>query len=120
MKENDVYHPAKVLLFVEETIWLIDEPGPDGTTPLASYRLNDTCFMPRHANDNNNFGDTIATYHNTSPSKPDEGQGNTVFVDGHIDYSDPWDTEIISGMEFRNSFLLAFPKRGARSTTMPY
>jgi len=121
MKEDGVYRPSNVLLFVEETIWLIDEPGPSGSSPFTSYRLNDTCFMARHQSDGGfNFGDTIATYHKTSPSAPNKGMGNTVFVDGHIDYSDPWDSEFVGGMEFRRSFLLSFPKKGAKSTVMPY
>lgn len=119
MKEGRVVRPSKVLLFVEETIWTINEGAP--TIPLAAkWILNDTCFMARHPNDGVFPGDTIATYHKTSTGKPNEGMGNTVFVDGHVALSDPWDTEVINGREFRRSYLLSFPKGGAKSLTKPY
>ncbi len=118
MKEGQVMGPAKVLLFVEETIWFINEGAP--TDPLASWILNDTCFFARHPDDPVGYGDTIATYHKTSTARPDYGMGNTVFVDGHVDFSDPWDTEIIGGKEFRRSYLLSFPKKGAKNATIPY
>ncbi len=118
-KESQIFNPAGVLVFVEETIWKINEPAPN--IPLAAtYILNDTCFMPRHPLDSIFPGDTIATYHETSVAAPNKGMGNTVFVDGHVELSDPWDTEIIGGMEFRRSYLLSFPKKGARNATKPY
>jgi len=118
-KESEIYGPASVLVFVEETIWKITEPAPKA--PLAAiWILNDTCFMARHPADSEFPGDTIATYHETSTAAPNKGKGNTVFVDGHVDLSNPWDTEIISGKEYRRSFLLSFPKRGARDTAKPY
>ena len=122
MKETEVYQPSKVLLFAEETIWLIYETDLPQTpfTAYARYTLNDTNFMARHRGDSNDFGDTIATYHLTSPSKPNEGMGNTIFVDGHVEYSDPWDTEEVGGTEFRRSFLLSFPKRFDKNGGMPY
>lgn len=120
-KELGVYRPSNVLLFVEETIWLIDDTDPPQTpTALATYTLNDTCFMARHYSDSLFPGDTIATYHSTSVAAPNKGKGNTVFVDGHVDFSDPWDTEIINGQQFRRSYLLSFPKKGARSMSKPY
>ena len=111
--------PDSVLLFVEETIWFFDDPATGKR--FNSAVLNDTNFMPRHYQDKSNaFGDTIATYHGTSTAKPNEGKGNTVFVDGHIDLSDPWDTEFIEGKEFRRSYLLSFPGRNVKSLTKPY
>ena len=118
MNEGQVKGPAGVLLYVEETIWYINEGAP--TEPLARWILNDTCFMARHPDDGNFAGDTIATYHKTSTAMPDYGMGNTVFVDGPVAFSDPWDTEVIGGKEFRRSYLLSFPKKGAKNLTIPY
>ena len=118
MKESQVVNPNGILIFVEETIWKISTPAP--YTALANYILNDTSLVARHPMDFAFPGDTIATYHETSTAKPDEGKGNGVFVDGHVELSDPWDTEIISGMEYRSSFLLSFPKKGAKGPIQPY
>lgn len=119
MKETQVKGTDHVLVFVEETIWTINEPA--GNRALApEHILNDTGFWPRHPGDGVFPGDTIATYHGTSTSKPNKGKGNTVFVDGHVDLSDPWDTEVINGLDFRRSYLLAWPKGDARSTRRPY
>ena len=122
LKESQVYHPANVLVFVEETIWRINDRKPPNTpTPLAAtWILNDTNFLARHRDDGNFPGDTMATYHATSTAAKDEGMANTVFVDGHVGLSDPWDNEVINGKEFRNSYLLSFPRKGARSSTKPY
>lgn len=121
-KESQIFGPSGVLVFVEETIWRINENDPPNTpSSLASiWILNDTCFMARHPSDNLFPGDTIATYHATSTGAPNEGMGNTVFVDGHIELSDPWDNEIIGGKEFRKSYLLSFPRKGARNSAIPY
>ena len=75
--------------------------------------------MARHPLDFS-FGDTIATYHETTPSEKERGKGNAVFVDGHTELCDPYDTEVIGGREFRSSYLLSFPKRGARNAQKPY
>ena len=118
LKEGQITRsPDNVLMFVEETIWKFNDPVTG--TKFAWYTLNDTCFMPRYQGDHN-FGDTIATYHGTSTAKPNEGKGNTVFIDGHVDLSDPWDSEEIGGKEFRRSYLLSFPGRDVRSMTKPY
>ena len=119
LKETQVTRsPDNILMFVEETIWTITEGAP--TIALApQWILNDMCFMARHPLDSS-LGDTIATYHGTSTAKPNKGKGNTVFIDGHVELSDPWDTEVIGGKEFRRSYLLSFPKRGAKSPTKPY
>lgn len=118
VREGEVARPSNVLLFVEETIWYITEGAPND--PLARWILNDTNFMARHWQDSLAYGDTIATYHKTSTAAPDYGMGNTVFIDGHVDYSDPWDTEIIGGHEYRRSYLLSYPKQGAKSIAIPY
>lgn len=121
-KETQVFNPAGILVFVEETIWKINETKPPNTpTPLAAtWILNDTNFRARHRGDPLFPGDTIATYHATSTAAPNEGKGNTVFIDGHVELSDPWDNEMIGGKEFRRSYLLSFPRKGARNRVIPY
>ncbi|MBN1763893.1 MAG: type II secretion system protein [Sedimentisphaerales bacterium] len=81
LKNSQVKNPTDVILFAEENVWTV--PG------ITAFDLNDNCFYARHPQDNNfpatlYRGDTIATYHNTTSDKIDEGEGNIVFVDGHV------------------------------------
>ncbi len=99
LKQSEVVKPDSVVMFVEETMWII--PG------LAGHILNDTCFFPRHPNDSIGLGDSIATYHRTTLQRPDNGLGNAVFVDGHVELSDPWDSTTIEGRTYSASFKLA-------------
>ena len=107
-KESQVVNPSRVLLFVEETIWPI---GPPDDIWLANCSLNDTCFWSRHPKDPAGFpGDCVATYHNTSLAMQNEGMGNGVFVDGHVEltsaraeFAYPWG--VVS-----SSFKLSWPK----------
>ncbi|MCI0498593.1 MAG: type II secretion system GspH family protein [Planctomycetales bacterium] len=116
LRENEVQNPGGVLLFVEETPWQISTP-----VSLASHVLNDTCFRPRHPKDPAGFsGDCIATYHSTTIQRKNEGQGNAVFVDSHVDLQSPWEYHESSIGRIYNSFRLAWPKRGALSATCPY
>lgn len=102
-KSGQVVSPWDVVLFVEETLWLL--PG------LASHILNDTCFFTRHPDDPANFeGDCIATYHKTSLSDPDGGVGNTIFIDGHVDYVDPKIKVEYDWGTVNNSYKHAWPK----------
>jgi len=103
-KGGQIKNPSRVLLFVEETIWTI--PG------YATHVLNDTCFWPRHPNDPSgiNIGDCIATYHNTSLGKKDEGWGNGVYVDGHVDLNSMLEERVYSWGTVSNSFMLSWPK----------
>jgi len=112
MKESQVVSPSRTLVWVEETIWEI--PG------WAEWVLNDTCFLSRHYLDST-FGDFIATYHNTSVDLRDEGLGNAVFVDGHVQLCDPYYTiDLPGGGVARNGFILSWPLKGKRSSTKPY
>lgn len=114
LKESQVESSSSVLLYVEETIWKISVLAP-------VHILNDTVFLPRHPLDSSFPGDTIATYHGTTTSKPNDGMGNGVFVDGHVDLCDPWEKQVINGLEFRSSYLLSYPKRGGKNTQkVPY
>lgn len=115
-RESEVQNTAGVLLFVEETPWKISTP-----VNLASHVLNDTCFWARHPRDPAGYpGDCIATYHATVVKKKDNGKGNAVFVDGHVDLVSPWEYNETSGMKIYNSFHYSWPKKGGLSTTCPY
>ncbi len=113
LQESQVVNPAETLVWVEETIWLI--PG------WAGWVLNDTCFFSRHNDDPTQWGDFIATYHNTSIAKPDDGKGNAVFVDGHVELLDPYYTvDLGGGKQARAGFIYSWPLKGKRSPIMQY
>ncbi len=119
LKESEVLNPSNVLVWVEETIWLIqNKQGPSGRN-WSDYVLNDTCFASRHKDDFS-YGDFIATYHNTSIAKPDDGKGNAVFVDGHVELLDPYHTVQIPGGYARGGFIYSWPLKGKYSPTIPY
>ena len=110
-KETQVTNPGGTLLFTEETVWIL--PG------LSSATLNDTKFLARHPADPA-LGDSIATYHSTTMDKKDDGEGNTIFIDGHVEMVDPRDTVVSGTLTFRNSYILSWPKRGGKKATIPY
>lgn len=113
LKESRVVNTAETLVWVEETIWTIPS--------WASYVLNDTCFFSRHYQDSYNFGDFIATYHGTSTAKPNDGEGNAVFVDGHVELLDPYyKVDLPGGGVARAGFIYSWPLKGRYSSTMPY
>jgi prepilin-type N-terminal cleavage/methylation domain-containing protein/prepilin-type processing-associated H-X9-DG protein len=113
LKESEVVNPAETLVWVEETIWYI--------TGWAGWVLNDTCFYSRHQDDPTQWGDFIATYHNTPVDRKDEGLGNAVFVDGHVQLNDPYRVvQLAGGGEARQGFILSWPKKGKLSSTIPY
>lgn len=102
-KGGQIKNPSQVLFFVEETLWTI--PG------YATHTLNDTCFYARHPKDPSvHIGDCIATYHNTSISKKDEGLGNGVFADGHVEVNSAYDDHVYPWGTVSNSFKLSWPK----------
>jgi prepilin-type N-terminal cleavage/methylation domain-containing protein/prepilin-type processing-associated H-X9-DG protein len=112
-KESQVVTPAETLVWVEETIWLI--PG------WAGWTLNDTCFFSRHYKDSTQWGDFIATYHNTPIDKRNDGVGNAVFVDGHVQLNDPYRVvQLPGGGEARQGFILSWPRLGKLSSEMYY
>lgn len=118
LKGSEVVDTAGTLVWVEETIWTI--PG------LTNYVLNDTCFFTRHPKGGfssdavTNLGDCIATYHNTILQKRDEGVGNAVFADGHVQLCDPRDKVVMSWGEISGSFRVAWPKNGKFGENCPY
>lgn len=115
-RESEVRNTANVLMFVEETPWKITTP-----VNLASHVLNDTCFWARHPRDPAGYpGDCIATYHSTVVQKKDDGEGNAVFVDGHVGLLSAWEYNETSIGKIYNSFRYSWPKAGALSSTCPY
>jgi prepilin-type N-terminal cleavage/methylation domain-containing protein/prepilin-type processing-associated H-X9-DG protein len=122
-KESEVVNTADTLVWVEETIWRIDQTTEHGTVSpqWAWWVLNDTCFFSRHHQDGTRFGDFVATYHNTSLAKPDDGMGNAVFVDGSVRLLDPYERIILQGGgEARAGFIHSWPLKGKLASTMPY
>jgi prepilin-type N-terminal cleavage/methylation domain-containing protein/prepilin-type processing-associated H-X9-DG protein len=118
LKESQVVSPAETLVWVEETIWLIPEDPPH---EWAAWVLNDTCFWSRHYKDSTGFGDFIATYHNTPVDRKDDGLGNAVFVDGHVQLVDPYRVvQLQGGGEARQGFILSWPRKGKLSSEMMY
>ena len=112
-KESEVVNPGETLVWVEETIWLI--PG------WAGWTLNDTCFFSRHDDDPTQWGDFIATYHSTSLAKPEDGKGEAVFVDGHVELLDPYYVvNLAGGKQARAGFIHSWPLKGKLSPTIPY
>jgi len=111
-RSSDVVAPENVLVFAEETIWLI--PG------LARWILNDTMFFARHTNDPTSIGDTIATYHKMKPPRIYQGMGNVVFVDGHVELCDPWIRHEYEWGFLTESFYLAWPKEKVFTSAAPY
>jgi prepilin-type N-terminal cleavage/methylation domain-containing protein/prepilin-type processing-associated H-X9-DG protein len=63
---------ANILFFTEENMWTIPGLSTDGRndTNLRSWGIGG--------------GDCIATYHNAPQGKLNRGEGNVVFVDGHV------------------------------------
>ncbi|MCD6394008.1 MAG: type II secretion system protein [Planctomycetes bacterium] len=113
LKESQVINSAETLVWVEETIWLIPN--------WAGWVLNDTCFFSRHQDDNPQWGDFIATYHGTSIAKPNDGKGNAVFVDGHVELLDPYYTvDLPGGKQARAGFIYSWPLKGKLSPNIPY
>ena len=114
LKSSAVRSASSVVLFAEETLWTMQEPF------VAKYILNDTCFMPRHPKDGGfEGGDSIATYHQTSMNKPNEGVGNAIFIDGHVELVDPKIQHEYSWGKISNSFKSAWPK-GQVGSDCPY
>jgi prepilin-type N-terminal cleavage/methylation domain-containing protein/prepilin-type processing-associated H-X9-DG protein len=113
LKESEVVSPAETLVWVEETIWLIPS--------WANWVLNDTCFYSRHWQDSVGWGDFIATYHNTPVDRNEEGLGNAVFIDGHVELCDPYQVvDLQGGGEARAGFILSWPLKGKYDSQIPY
>ncbi len=83
---GQVRHPARVLFFTEENIWIIHRTNGDPIS-LSLYALNDMYFgTVKYGN-----GDCIASFHKANDSKLNTGVSNVLFIDGHVDEEKPYD-----------------------------
>ena len=83
---NQVKHPARVLFFAEENIWIIHRSNGDAIS-LSKYVLNDMYFGTiKYGN-----GDCIATFHKANDSQMNTGVSNVLFLDGHVSEEKAYD-----------------------------
>ncbi|MHC4927120.1 MAG: type II secretion system protein [Planctomycetota bacterium] len=115
-RQSEVVNSGGTILYVEESLWGIPE--------LCTATLNDQGFWARHPEDSSYpfAGDCIATYHSTPlrEGKKNDGFGNAVFVDGHVEQLKPEIIEVGTDMRFTNNYSLTFPKKGKFSAELPY
>ena len=89
LKLSRVNRPATCMAFSEENLWTIGVAEWDGGRGTKTYNavvLNDNSLW-LNANKNKQDGatDNIATFHNVSPAKRNDGVANIIFVDGHAE-----------------------------------
>jgi prepilin-type N-terminal cleavage/methylation domain-containing protein/prepilin-type processing-associated H-X9-DG protein len=115
-RQSEVQDSGGTIMFVEESLW--------GIPDLCTATLNDTGFWARHPDDSHYpfAGDSIATYHSipVRENRKNDGYGNAVFVDGHVEQLKPEIIEANNGMTFTNNYALTFPKSGTFDTECPY
>jgi prepilin-type N-terminal cleavage/methylation domain-containing protein/prepilin-type processing-associated H-X9-DG protein len=88
---GQVRHPARVLFFTEENIWIIHRSNGDPIS-LSMYALNDMYFgTVKYGN-----GDCIATFHKANDSKQNTGVSNVLFIDGHVSEEKAYDEKDIA------------------------
>jgi prepilin-type N-terminal cleavage/methylation domain-containing protein/prepilin-type processing-associated H-X9-DG protein len=89
---GQVRHPARVLFFTEENIWIIRSSDKPPGLNLSNYALNDMYFGTQK----NGNGDCIATFHKANDSKQNTGVSNILFIDGHVSEEKAYDKEDIA------------------------
>ena len=89
---GQVRHPARVLFFTEENIWIIRSSDKPPGLNLSNYALNDMYFGTQK----NGNGDCIATFHKANDSKQNTGVSNVLFIDGHVSEEKAYDKEDIA------------------------
>ena len=124
LKITEVSNPGTTLFWVEESTWPIEKPIGSGIW-IAKAVLNDTNFMPRHPLDPHGStpGDGIATYHGipSEESRRNDGQGDVLYCDGHVEFSNSEIYSAAGGLRFTTAYALAWPKAGKFMTTgYPY
>jgi prepilin-type processing-associated H-X9-DG protein len=124
LRITEVTNPSETLFWAEETTWPIEKPIGSGVF-ICSAVLNDTNFMARHPMDpTGSKGDGIATYHGipNAVERRNDGQGDVVFLDGHVEFERSDFHSTIGGLRFTTSFVLAWPKAKSKfmTTGCPY
>ncbi len=89
---GQVRHPARVLFFTEENIWIIRSSDKPPGLNLSYFALNDMYFGTQK----NGNGDCIATFHKANDSKQNTGVSNVLFIDGHVSEEKAYDKEDIA------------------------
>jgi prepilin-type N-terminal cleavage/methylation domain-containing protein/prepilin-type processing-associated H-X9-DG protein len=87
LKLSNVKRSSQCLAFSEQNLWPIDHRADDGAKYYAPHVLEwtDLWLYANSAADAVNMAYcNIATYHNVSSAKRNEGKANIVFVDGHV------------------------------------
>ena len=124
LRVTEVSNPSTTLFWAEETTWPIEKPMGSGIW-VAKAVLNDTNFMARHPRDPHGStpGDGIATYHGipNEESRRNDGRGDVLYIDGHVDFSESEIEREVAGLRFTTGYVLAWPKSGKFMTTgYPY
>ena len=100
---GQVRHPARVLFFTEENIWIINRSNGDAIS-LSKSVLNDVYFGTiKYGN-----GDSIASFHRANDSKLNTGVSNVLFIDGHVGEEKAYDEKDISNGFSDKSMKLSF------------
>jgi prepilin-type processing-associated H-X9-DG protein len=88
LKLSQVRRSAQCCAFSEENFWPIERrPGENKEYSETPIGKNDLWLYANKALKDATQGNTqgnLATYHNVSSGKRDEGSANVVFVDGHV------------------------------------
>ena len=106
VRTSDIRTPSSIFFFAEENPWV----NPDRY--VASFNDNALCGAPVHPNNpaawssfsrdwnpeehSGRLQDSLATFHQTSLDRRDDGLSNVVFVDGHVSMQDWRDTYRLS------------------------
>jgi prepilin-type N-terminal cleavage/methylation domain-containing protein/prepilin-type processing-associated H-X9-DG protein len=74
--------PSLVFFFAEENCWSLSYATRTLPAPLSTKALDDTALSISYTSQPR---DCFATYHNPSGEDMDDGSGNVVFLDGHVE-----------------------------------
>lgn len=119
LKSTQVRDSAQTIVFMEENVYPLDTQNGYHQNLAGNYGADDDYiarwpnFTPAQTATKKdyprvNYADCVATYHMTSASKWQEGSGNVVFLDGHVETVDPHapEGELYSDVTFN----LSWPK----------